>query len=142
MGKIKHRASHTTLYNIWCGIIQRCNNPNNGCYKQYGAIGISICSEWEKDYIAFRDWSLSHGYQKGLTIDRIDGTKGYSPDNCRWVTMKEQAVNRKSTVLITYNGITQPLKYHCASLNIPLSKVYNYARYHGITSEEAFWKVI
>lgn len=77
-------------------MIQRCTNPNNSFYPRYGGRGITVCPEW-KSRRAFREWALKNGYEENLTIDRIDNDKGYSPDNCRWVTMKENCNNRQST---------------------------------------------
>ncbi len=74
---------------------KRCYNPAYKIYKDYGGRGITVCAEWLHDFVAFRDWALSHGYQDDLTIDRIDNDKGYSPDNCHWATMKEQRVNQR-----------------------------------------------
>jgi hypothetical protein len=67
-----------------------------------------MCDEWLEDYTAFRDWSIENGYAEGLYIDRIDNSKGYSPDNCRWIDAKGQARNKTNNILITYNGKTQP----------------------------------
>ena len=67
-------------------------------------IGITMCDEWKNDFQAFRKWSLENGYHEGLTIDRIDNSQGYSPDNCRWVTLKQQANNRRSNVHVEYHG--------------------------------------
>lgn len=72
---------------------QRCYNPNNQHYQWYGAKGITICDEWLGDngWQNFFGWSLRHGYNENLTIDRIDSSKGYSPDNCQWITQSENS---------------------------------------------------
>jgi hypothetical protein len=73
------------LYNIWRGILERCNNTNAKIYQHYGAKGITICDEW-LSYEVFKKWSLSSNYTDTLSIDRKDTTGGYTPSNCRWVT--------------------------------------------------------
>lgn len=74
---------------------ERCYRPSNDNYKYYGALGITICDEWLNDFSAFAKWSLANGYTDELTIDRKDNTRGYSPDNCRWITIQEQQRNKR-----------------------------------------------
>lgn len=92
------------LYSIWCGIKQRCNNTHNHAYKYYGGSGISVCKEWEDDYVSFREWSLANGYSDDMTIDRIDCNGDYSPENCRWVDMSVQNNNKDNIRRYEYNG--------------------------------------
>lgn len=102
-----HNGKHTKLYRVWCGIKERCNNPNNKKYYRYGGRGIAVCEQWQDDFDSFRSWALSNGYEEGLTIDRVNNDDNYSPDNCRWVTRREQNRNYSRNHMITYNGKTQ-----------------------------------
>ena len=93
----------SVLYNKWGSMKTRCYYPKSKDYKNYGGRGIKICDEW-LNYDNFRNWSISTGYQEGLTIDRIDNDRNYEPSNCKWVTMKEQQRNKRNNRIITYNG--------------------------------------
>lgn len=116
------------LQNIYTNLKQRCYNPKSTFYKNYGGRGITVCDEWlnserydgrsTKGWIAFKTWALSNGYSDTLTIDRIDNNKGYSPENCHWVSMRTQQNNRRSNCLITYDGKTQSLADWCRELNL------------------------
>ena len=92
----KHGLAHKDpLYTVWKGMRERCTNPRQKHWHRYGGRGIRVCAEWN-DFMAFRTWALAHGWRHGLQIDRIDDTQGYSPDNCRIVTCKENNDHRNS----------------------------------------------
>lgn len=114
-----HGKSYTRLYREWIGIKKRCYNINSKNYYLYGAEGKAVCDEWLNDFNAFYDWSMNNGYADDLTIERKDGTKGYSPDNCCWATPKEQANNRRTNRLITRNGKTQTMKQWAEEIGLP-----------------------
>ncbi len=88
-----HGSSRNKLYKVWNSMKQRILNPNSNRYKDYGGRGITICNEW-LEFIPFRDWALSNGYQKGLQINRINNDGNYEPNNCNWITNKENNRNR------------------------------------------------
>lgn len=102
--KIPSKLHEDPLYKVWTSMKQRCYNKNNKCYKQYGKSGITVCKEWIHNFNNFKNWSIENGYKKGLSIDRINSTKGYYPDNCRWIPISEQPKNRKTNVYVNYNG--------------------------------------
>lgn len=94
------------MYSVYSSMLARCHNPSNTSYKSYGGKGITVCDEWRSDFNAFREWALNNGYSDTLSIDRIDNSKGYSPDNCRWIPLNEQQSNRTNNVCYTHNGET------------------------------------
>lgn len=102
-----HGDNKTPLHYHWLDIKKRCGNPKFRQYKDYGGRGIYVCDEWATDFTAFRDWSLANGYEKGLSIDRIDNDGPYAPWNCRWTDMATQNNNKRSNHLISANGKTQ-----------------------------------
>ena len=87
---IKHGKCDTKLYSIWMCMRRRCYDKQVSNYSNYGGRGVTVCDEWLHDFKSFYDWAIDNGYQENLTIDRIDNNnKGYSSDNCRWLTIKE-----------------------------------------------------
>lgn len=102
---------------IHFNMIQRCTNPNSTYFPRYGGRGITVCHEW-RTRNNFKEWALSHGYRNDLTIDRIDNDKGYSPDNCRWVTPSQNCCNRSTTHFVTAFGKRQSLMEWSRELNI------------------------
>lgn len=101
------RENNIEIYYCWTAIKQRCNNPNAQAYHNYGGRGIGYCAEWEA-FKPFCEWALENGWEKGLDIDRIDNDGDYSPENCRWITRRENVNNRRKTILLTVNGETKP----------------------------------
>lgn len=118
------------LYTIWIAMRQRCNNPNNSNYSNYGAKGIKVCKEWN-DYNNFYNWAIANGYKednKKLTIDRIDNSKGYKPENCRFLTLQEQQNNRTNNHCITFNGETHTISQWSKILEIKVQTIFTRMR--------------
>ena len=131
---------NTRLRQIYYDMKTRCYNTKCRQYKWYGARGIRVCQEWlntdrvptsdrgrpySKGWLAFEKWSLANGYTDSLTLDRIDVNRDYSPENCRWATMKEQANNKtRGCYHITYKGQTKNLREWSKELSIPYSSLW------------------
>lgn len=98
------RVVDIPLYGVWNTMKQRCYNPNNHKYKNYGERGIAVCSDWKNNFWSFYHWAISNGYQRGLTLDRINVNGNYEPSNCRWVNQKIQQNNRRNNYIT--NGKT------------------------------------
>lgn len=92
---MRHGLRKHPLYTRYYIIRARCYNKASKSYVEYGARGITMCDEWKEDFESFYKWAILNGYAKGLKIDRIDNSKGYSPDNCRWVTQAIQSRNTR-----------------------------------------------
>lgn len=98
-----HGGSKTHLYKVWAAMKQRCENSNNKSYNNYGGRGIHVCEEW-LDFKPFYDWAIENGYKRGLDIDRKNNDLGYSPDNCRFVTRRENCMNKRDNVFLSILG--------------------------------------
>lgn len=107
----RRKSGTSSEYSIWMKIRSRCLNPNSPAYADYGGRGISIAPEWDSFERFFEDMgcrpSMAH------SIDRIDNEKGYSVENCRWATWKQQQRNRRDSRILTISGITATLAEHC-----------------------------
>lgn len=102
------------LYYLWCGMRSRCNYTRNTHYKNYGAKGIRVCKEWD-DFLKFKKWALQNGYNPDAkrgecTLDRINNDGNYEPNNCRFISNKEQCNNKTTNIYITYKNRTHTLK--------------------------------
>lgn len=116
-----HGMSRTPIYKAWAGMLSRCNNPGSTYYHYYGGRGITVCERWQ----TFENFHADMGDRpKGLSLDRIDNDKGYSPENCRWATSRQQCQNRSNNVELTLNGKTQCVSEWSRELGIGTQTLY------------------
>ena len=111
--RAKENEKTERLYGIWKNMNCRCSKSlsrSNPIYNRYIGRGITVCDEWKHNYLAFKEWALSNGYEEHLTIDRINNDGNYEPSNCRWITIQEQARNRRTNVFLEYDGKKYVLK--------------------------------
>lgn len=99
--------------------IQRCYNEKNPSYYRYGPRGITVCKEWLEDNRSFAKWAVENGWQRGLSLDRIDNDGNYCPENCRWATEEEQARNKSSCIYIEHDGQRKCLMEWCEDYGVP-----------------------
>lgn len=123
------------LYNVWKNMKSRCYDKNSDRYYTYGARGIRICEEWKNNFRVFAKWAYQNGWKVGLSMERKDHNGNYCPENCTFITMAEQARNKTSNVLVTYNGETKCVVEWAEIIGIDPKTIY--ARiYRGITEPE------
>lgn len=110
-----HQLSMHPLYTVWSGMLNRCYNPNDISFCNYGAKGVIICEEWRTNFLSFYNWAINNGWEQGLQIDKdINGDgKLYSPNTCVFVTRKVNCRNRTTNRFIEYNGETKTLAEWC-----------------------------
>lgn len=138
--KLKHGLTNTRLHKIWVGMKSRCYDKNKKCYPNYGGKGIKVCDLWKNDFMSFYKWANENGYKEGLTIDRINSSGDYCPENCRWVTRTEQNRNTKKNIMVTYRGETLCLREMARKYNIHWATA-SYRLKKGKTLDEVFRKV-
>lgn len=105
----RHGLSSSPIWGVWSSMIARCSRVTHHAYANYGGRGIGVCREWQDSFVAFYDWAVSCGYQRGLSIDRINNALGYSPDNCRWASLAVQNSNKRGCVYLTAFGETKTM---------------------------------
>lgn len=135
---LSKNGGRSKLYAVYSAMINRCYNPNQRSYKDYGARGITVCPRWlhgesgKQGLVCFVD-DMEPTYAAELQLDRIRNEEGYSPDNCKWSTRVEQAHNKRNVHLI--NGV--PKTKYAALVGVPLSAAYRYAKREQVTLVEA-----
>ena len=135
----KHGLTNSSLYTKWSGMIQRCCNTNSANFYRYGGRGITVCDEWKNNFISFYNWAINNGYSDELTIDRIDNNKGYYPDNCRWITRKQQMSNTRNNHYITYNGVTHILTFWAKLLNVNVETLRYRVNHNNFSDFENYY---
>lgn len=100
LNKTKNGLSTHPLYKVWQVILLRTKGHYDDVYRKNN---IKICEDW-KEFLVFYEWAINAGYKKGLQIDRIDSKGNYEPNNCRFVTSKENCNNRENTFFVVYNN--------------------------------------
>lgn len=135
--KKTHALTKHPLYRRWQEIKRRCREvPTKRKikgYEHYGGNGIRICKSWENNFMAFYKWAMVNGFSKELWIDRIKNSKGYSPSNCRWVTIPES--NRNTSKNIYVDGVC--LKDYCEKNNLPYKSIFARIKYYGYSIKKA-----
>ena len=139
--KFKHNVyENKRLYSIYNGIKKRCYNSHEERYKDYGGRGIVMCEEWlnpNSGFDAFVEWSLANGYTEEMTIERKDVDGNYEPSNCEWLTLREQACNKRDTIWVDYKGEHIQLRKLCERLGVSYDTVHDRVRDRGWSIEDA-----
>lgn len=138
-----HGMGDTKIYRIWRGLKSRCYCNSQNSYKNYGARGITVCDGWKNSFESFYQWAIENGYreevvgkrQNNITIERIDNSKGYFPENCRWATAVEQANNRRTNTILYLNGEPDTIANWSRRLQMPYHYIQNW-RKRGKTFED------
>lgn len=127
-----HGDTGTKLYNAWLNMKARCYRPSAREYQNYGGRGITVCKEWKERYETFRDWAITHGYADNLTLDRKDVNGNYCPENCCWISNKEQQNNKRNNVVYEFNGEVKTLAQWAESIGISSNALKKRIRKWGV----------
>lgn len=125
------RWNNQKLAKIFRGMMGRCYSKTDKSYRWYGAKGIGVCKEWIDNPRLFEDWSMEHGYQEGLTIDRINETQDYCPENCRWITREDNARYKSTTKMLNVDGVNHTGKDWAKICIVGINVINNIRREHG-----------
>ena len=110
------------LYRLWAAIKRRCYYEKCVGYHNYGGRGVRMCDEWKNEAAKFVEWCKSHGYKKGLEIDRINNNGNYEPNNCQFISKVENEKKKRNTIWLTIDGISKV----CADWNRLMEKLEKY----------------
>ena len=128
------------IKSIYSGMKNRCYNKNYEDYPIYGGKGVKIYKGWLVDPLSFENWALNNGYEDGLSIDRIDSNGNYCPENCRWITLKDNAKYKSTTGLIDVDGEIHTGHDWATILDFGTNMINNYIRKYGMENTVKFIK--
>ena len=123
--------SNHRLQRIYNHMRERCYQKECKDYRWYGAKGIQICNEWLNNPKSFEDWALTNGYKDELTIDRIDETKDYCPDNCIWISNEDNSRYKSTTSMIDVDGVILTGREWSKKLGLGINRINAYIREYG-----------
>lgn len=121
----------------WYSMLQRCTNPKNNAYSNYGGRGITVCEKWKKEFGNFAIWALTNGYEENLTLERNNYNKSYNARNCSWITLKAQQSNRRDNVRIRIGNEVRTVSQWAELTSIPKNTI-NHRYKIGIRGVDLF----
>ncbi len=126
---MKHGLKKHPLYSIWVSMKQRCYNPNDTAYDNYGGRGVRVCAEWVDDFQLFYNWAIANGWEHGLQIDKDIKGNGllYSPDTCCFVTPKVNSNTKRNCHIITLDGVSK--------------NITQWSEHYGISEKQIHWRL-
>jgi hypothetical protein len=117
-------SNNISLYSRWINMKHRCYNPKFPNYRHYGGRGITICNEWLESFESFLSWALANNYRQELDLDRADNNGNYEPNNCRFVTKKENTRNRRIATTMTVDGVTKTVSEWAEITGMPYDTMF------------------
>ena len=130
----KYPTGSTATYSIWFAMVRRCTNPADPNYKNYGGRGVAVCPRWSEFMNFYDDMGVA---PKGLSLDRLDNSLGYSKANCDWVSRRANLMNRRNTVRVDYRGEQKTLYELSALCGVPWANLYKRLFVEGRSVEDA-----
>ena len=140
-GKYKNQTTkwkNKRIGKIFSGMKARCYDKSDKAYRWYGEKGITICDEWLNNPELFEEWALQSGYGDNLTIDRKEEDKSYCPENCRWITLEDNAKYKSTTSLIEIDGEVHTGKDWARKLGLGVNRINIYIRDYGLENTREF----
>ena len=120
-------------YSVWAAMVQRCSNPKDRNYKNYGGRGVTVCDSWRVFANFFADMGQKPA---GMTLERIDNNKGYSPGNCKWASRQQQMRNTRANVWVAVDGVRMVFKDAAKLTTVSRTTLYSYLSKHNLTHQE------